>query len=261
MYLDRMSVSAVERHLAGGRRGIILPLGSLEPHGALGALGTDAICAEAIAARAAEQAGGIVAPVLPFGMAQFHLGRAGAVSLRPSTLSAVLFDAIVSLGMGGFSRVLLLNGHGGNAAPALAAIQEVMAEVSLGRLHFRAPVTVKLRAWWEGPRLAALRAQLYGDREGFHATPSEIAIVMALHGEAPVDWPAWRAPVPDPLVDLGGDRHDDAARHLARWPDGPIAADPSLARAVHGATLLEAAATDVSELFTAFESAPDHASR
>jgi len=256
-----MSVSAVERHLAGGRRGIILPLGSLEPHGAPGALGTDAICAEAIAARAADRAGGIVAPVLAYGMAQFHLRRAGTVSLRPSTLSAVLFDAIVSLGMGGFSRVLLLNGHGGNAAPALAAVQEVMAEISLGRLRFPAPVTVKLRAWWEGPRLGALRAKFYGDREGFHATPSEIAIVMALHGDEALPWPAYRAPSADPLVDLGGDRHEDAARHLARWPEGPIAADPSLARAEHGTALLEAAATDVAELFTAFESAPDQPAR
>jgi creatinine amidohydrolase len=264
MRLDLMSRAMVEQHLGTGRRGIILPLGSLEQHGAPGAIGTDALCAEAVALRAAARAGGVVAPVLAYGMAQFNLGTPGTVSLRPSTLLAVLADAITSLGLGGFTRVLLLNGHGGNTAPALAAIQEVMAEVSLGRLRFPAPVTVKLRAWWEGPRLSALRDQFYGEREGFHATPSEIAMVMALHPEraaSPGAWPMWRKPPRDVLVDLGGDRHEDAARHAARWPDGPVASDPSLAQAGHGAALLAAAAEDVAELFAAFEAAPDHPGR
>jgi creatinine amidohydrolase len=264
MRLDLMSRADVGRRLAAGRRGIIVPLGSLEQHGAPGAIGTDAICAEAVALRAAAQADAVVAPVIAYGMAQFNIGTPGTVSLRPSTLVAMLADVITTLGMGGFTRVLLLNGHGGNTAPALAAIQEVMAEVSLGRLRFPAPVTVKLRAWWEGARLAELRNRLYGAREGFHATPSEIAMVMALHPERaapPEAWPAYAAPRPDPLVDLGGDRHEDAARHAARWPDGPVASDPALARAEHGEALLAAAAADVAELFAAFEAAADHPSR
>jgi len=261
MRLDRMSRNAVERHVASGRRGVILPLGSLEPHGGPGALGTDALCADAVADRAAAQAGGIVAPVLAYGMAQFHLGAPGCVSLRPSTLAAVLFDAIVSLGMGGLSRVLLLTGDGGNVAPAQSAIQEVMAEVSLGRLRFPVPVSVKLRAWWDGPRLGALRRELYAEREGFHVTPSEIAMVAAIDQALVVPreaWPAFSPLAPDPLHDVGGDRHEDAARHAARFPDGPIGSDPALATAAQGALLLDAAAQDVAETFLAFEGAADH---
>jgi creatinine amidohydrolase len=264
MRLDLMSRDAVAAHVAAGRRGVILPLGSLEPHGGPGALGTDAICAGAVADRAADLAGGIAAPVLAYGMVQFHLGAPGCVSLRPSTLSAVIFDAIVSLGMGGLTRVLLLTGHGGNVAPAQAAIQEAMAEVSLGRLRFPAPVSVKLRAWWDGPRLSALRRDLYGEREGFHVTPSEIAIAMAVHPSLAVPreaWPAYRAVAHDPLHDLGGDRHEDAARHAARFPDGPIASDPAMATAKDGERLLDAAAEDVAETFAAFEAAPDHSAR
>jgi len=261
MRLELMSRDAVAARIAAGRRGVILPLGSLEPHGA-GALGTDAICAGAVAERAAERAGGIVAPALAYGMVQFHLGAPGCVSLRPSTLSALLFDAIVSLGLGGLTRVLLVSGHGGNAAPALAAIQEVMAEVSLGRLRCPRPVTVKLCAWWDGPRLGALRRDLYGDREGFHVTPSEIAVAMAVHPDLTVDaWPAYRPVAHDPLHDLGGDRHEDAARHAARFPEGPIASDPSLATAEDGVRLLDAAAEDVAEIFRAFEAAPDQSGR
>lgn len=259
MRLDRMTWTAVERRLAAGRRGIIVPLGSLEQHGAAGALGTDTLCAEAVALRAAERAGGIMAPALAYGPAQFNLGFPGTVSLRPSTLSALLFDMLASLGRTGFTRVLLLTGHGGNSAPALAAIQEVMAEVSLGRLGFPQPLSVKLRAWWDGPRCGALRQRLYGDREGFHATPSEIAIALHVTGAAPGTWPAFRPLPADPLVDHGGDRHEDAIRHRARYPEGPVGSDPALATAEHGAALLEAAAEDVAETLAGFEAAADPA--
>lgn len=259
MRLDRMSFVGVEQRLAAGRRGVILPLGSLEQHGAAGMLGTDAICAEAVALRAAELAGAMVLPVLSYGPAQFNLGFAGTVSLRPSTLSAMLFDMLASLGRTGFSRVLLLTGHGGNVAPSLAAIQEVMAEVSLGRLAFPHPLNAKLRAWWEGPRCGALRTSLYGGREGYHGTPSEIAIALHVTGAPPGAWPPYRALPPDPLVDLGGDRHEDAVRHRLRYPEGVVGADPSLATAEHGAAFLQAAAEDVAETFLAFEAAPDQA--
>jgi len=42
-------------------KGIILPIGSTEQHGPTGLIGTDAICAEAIA-RVGEATGAIVAP-------------------------------------------------------------------------------------------------------------------------------------------------------------------------------------------------------
>jgi creatinine amidohydrolase len=264
MRLERMSRDAVAARIANGRRGVILPLGSLEPHGGPGALGTDALCAEAVAAAAATRVDGLVAPVLAYGMAQFHLGAPGCVSLRPSTLIALLADAIASLGLGGLTRVLLLTGHGGNIAPAEAAIQEVMAAISLGQLVPPAPLSVKLRAWWEGPRLGALRRELYAEREGFHVTPSEMAIIAALDpalAVPPEAWPAFRPLAPDPLHDPGRDRHEDAARHAARFAGGPIGSDPALARAEDGRRLLDAAAADVAEAFAAFEAAPDHPAR
>jgi len=176
----------------------------------------------------------------------------------------VLADIVTSLALGGFARVLLLTGHGGNIAPAQAAMQEVMVEISLGRLSPPDPLTIKLRAWWEGPSVSALRRELYGDREGVHATPSEVALTMALHpalAAPPGAWPAWRPLPADPLHDPGGGRHLDAARHRAMFPDGLIGSDPSFARPEHGDALLEAATADVAEAFTAFEAARDHPAR
>ncbi len=48
---------------------IIIPIGSVEQHGPMGLIGTDAMCAEAVAQRAGKLSGHLVGPTLPIGMA------------------------------------------------------------------------------------------------------------------------------------------------------------------------------------------------
>ena len=69
-------------------KGVILPLGSTEQHGPTGAIGTDALTAEAVALEIGRRTGVLVAPVQAFGMAEHHLGFAGTMSLQPATLPA-----------------------------------------------------------------------------------------------------------------------------------------------------------------------------
>ena len=81
----------VERYLESCK-GIIIPLGSTEQHGPTGAIGTDALTAEAVSLAVGRRSGVLVTPAQCFGMAEHHLGFAGTMSLQPATLLAVLHD-------------------------------------------------------------------------------------------------------------------------------------------------------------------------
>jgi creatinine amidohydrolase len=91
-------------------RGNIIPIGSTEQHGPNGLLGTDHLDAEFVAKGVGDKIGCLVAPTRTIGMSQHHLAFAGSVTLRPSTLIAVVGDVVHSLLRHGFERFLTING-------------------------------------------------------------------------------------------------------------------------------------------------------
>lgn len=236
-------------------RGIVIPIGSLEQHGPNGIMATDAICAGAIAARVGEQADILIGPVIELGSAQFNLDFPGTISLRADTLMRVISDYVRSLAGQGFERFYFLNGHGGNVAPANAAFQDLYAERSYGAcISNHEGFRCRIRSWWEHPQVNTLRLQLYGEWEGLHATPSEIAITRHVHPEARNALPlAKPAPLDERFYrDFGGDRHYDAAHHRRAYPDGRIGSDPTLATPEHGAQLLETVVPEVIDDYRRF---------
>jgi len=254
--LMTMTWPQVEAYL-GHSRGVIVPIGSVEQHGAAGLLGTDAICAEAVARRAAGAARAILAPTVSLGMAQFNLGFPGTLSLRPSTLTAVIFDYIASLEIIGFTHIYVVNGHGGNVGPTRSAFAEKYAARSFGR-ELGGPLFCRLVNWWDPPAVNRLRRELYGDSEGFHATPSEVAITMACHpgrvepGGFPHDTASRGESA---VIAHGGDPYFDARDHRARYPDGRVGSNPSLASEADGRRLLSVAGDAIAEDYLAFAAA------
>jgi creatinine amidohydrolase len=247
----------VEAYLTRSR-GVIVPIGSTEQHGPTGLIGTDALCAEVIAHGAGVAAGALVGPTIALGPAQFNLGFAGTVSVRPTTLIALIQDYVLSLARHGFERFYFLNGHGGNVAPARAAFQEIYTPLSLAGAADPRTIRCRLRSWWEHPGVDRLRRELYGDWEGVHATPSEVAIVQHAVRDA-----VRTTPMTDPVAlpaayarDHPSDDHFDALHHRARFPDGRVGSDPSLATPEAGRRLVEAAIADVSADYGAFLAEP-----
>jgi len=233
-------------------KGVVVPLGSTEQHGPNGLIGTDALCATAVAEGLAERAGALLAPPIAVGAAQFNLGFAGTISARASTLIALIEDYVRSLAHHGFERIYFLNGHGGNLAPAKAAFQDLYAEYSMAARETR--LRMRIRSWWELPAVDRLRRELFGDWEGMHATPSEVAITQTLYpallAAAPSEPPAKLSP--EFLRDHAGDNHYDAGTHRRDFPDGRVGSHPALASAEHGARLLEAAITAAVSDYRAF---------
>lgn len=252
MRLELMTSEAVASYLRGSPA-IIVPVGSTEQHGPDGLIGTDHLCPEAIARRLGARDGVLVAPTLAYGMSQFHLGFPGTVALRPSTLAALAHDIIASLAATGFRRIYVLNGHGGNIGPLRCAMQEFYAARSFAAELTPTTVHCRIRSWWELPTVSAMRHRLYGDGEGYHATPSEVAITMAAYPEhiGPFDRPAPAVDQRDQLQH-SGDNYYDAADYKARYPDGRVVSHSALANATDGERLIAAAVDDLAADFSAF---------
>jgi creatinine amidohydrolase len=122
----------------------VLPIGSTEQHAQL-SLCVDAILAERVAEEAARPLGIPVFPVIPYGLAPYFTAYPGTVSLRVETLLALVRDVLASIRAAGFSRILIVNGHGGNA-PVGALAQE---------LNAGGGQSVRFHNWWNAPRTAA----------------------------------------------------------------------------------------------------------
>ena len=211
-----------------------MPIGSTEQHGPIGLIGTDAICAEIIAKGVGEVTGALVGPTIAVGMAQHHMAFAGSITLRPSTLIAVLRDVVESLAVHGFEKFYFINGHGGNIATITAGFSEIYAARSMAPASSVGQVRCRLRNWWEAEGLRGLVRELYGDAEGSHATPSEVAITQFAVPEA-----IRRAPL-NPVIAPRGD-FTDAADYRRNFPDGRIGANSALATPEDGKRLYQIA--------------------
>ncbi|HEY2955321.1 MAG TPA: creatininase family protein [Candidatus Eisenbacteria bacterium] len=144
MKISEMNWMQVEARLREDDRAV-LPIGSTEQHAYL-SLATDSLLAERVACEAAEPLGVPVFPVIAYGIAPHFRAYPGSISLRVGSLLAVVRDVLDSLEGHGFRRILIVNGHGGNA-PVRPLAAEWMAEHPAAR--------VRVHDWWNAPRTTA----------------------------------------------------------------------------------------------------------
>jgi creatinine amidohydrolase len=156
MRIADMNWMQVEAQVARDDR-CVWPIGSTEQHAQL-SLWVDAILAEKVALDAAEPLGVPVFPVMPYGLAPYFTAFPGTINLRVETLLAVARDAVASMARSGFRRILIVNGHGGNA-PVGALAQELMAEDPR--------LSIKFHGWWNAPETWAKAQSI--DPEASHA--------------------------------------------------------------------------------------------
>ncbi|MHB8055009.1 MAG: creatininase family protein [Candidatus Aminicenantales bacterium] len=117
---------------------VLLPTGSLEPHGVIPS-GADNLEPEAMARAIAERAGALIAPTLNYGMTADMKAYPGAVSISKDAYTAFAGEILENLADDGFQNIIILNGHGGNTV----ALNEAASQVSN-----KCRVRIFLVNWW-----------------------------------------------------------------------------------------------------------------
>jgi creatinine amidohydrolase len=97
---------------------VLVPMASLEQHGPHLPLYTDTLTALEVSRRVSEHIGVLHTPPLWMGYSPQHMHEPGAgrgtITVKSTTLLAVMYDVGRSLIHHGFNRVIFINGHGSN---------------------------------------------------------------------------------------------------------------------------------------------------
>lgn len=245
MLLQLATWPEVEDYLTRSH-GIIFPIGSTEQHGPTGLIGTDSICAEAVARGVGEATGALIGPTINVGMALHHLAFPGSVSLRPSTLIALIQDYVKPLVRHGFERFYFINGHGGNVASLKAAFSETYAALVDANLPNASNVRCKVANWYKSDAVKALADQLYGDSEGSHATPSEVALTQFVYPAVV------KSATLSPTIAPKGRSIYNPTDFRKFYADGRMGSNPDLATPAHGKQFYDIAVKDLSKGYLSF---------
>lgn len=244
MLLHLSTWTEVEEYLAKST-GIIMPIGSTEQHGPTGLIGTDAICAEAIAKGVGSEINAMVGPTINVGMALHHTGFPGTISLRPSTMILLIKDYVTCLAKAGFTKFYFINGHGGNIATMKAAFAETYAHLADLNVKNHEQVKCYIANWFMCSSVYKLAKELYGEQEGSHATPSEVAVTQFVYPEA-----IKQAPLSEEVGK--GYAIYGAVDFRKRYPDGRMGSNPALATPEHGKQFYDLAVKELSNGYLEF---------
>lgn len=149
----------------------IIPIGAHEQHGPHMTENCDAVLAEEMARRLAARLHpeAIITPTVNMGISPHHMSFPGTITLRSSTLVAILRDMVESLKHHGLKHVLFLNSHGGNIAVLKTASDELSRELDMNVLTAQTSASVK-------PILRErVKSQVYG-----HSCEWEVSEAMYL---------------------------------------------------------------------------------
>jgi creatinine amidohydrolase len=166
--MERITWQEFAEHVPSRIATVLLPLGTLEAHGAI-ANGTDIIAPLAIARAIAERVNAMIAPVVPYGFTGVLDAYPGSFTIPEDTYRAYVRAVLVGLAQNRFRNVVMLNGHGGGQTAILNALgQEVGRETGTRIL------TVN---WWS--YCADVCQEVFGE-DGGHAGNTETAFMLAI---------------------------------------------------------------------------------
>jgi creatinine amidohydrolase len=154
---------------------LLLPLGATEQHGPHLPVAMDTLLAEAVCHEASARTAVPVMPALRVTTSQGHTTKwPGTFSLRHDTFIRTLGDIAAWAAATGWKRLLLVNAHFGNDAPARVAVDQIRL-AHLGRLQIGLVHVFKLTD--------AIWGAYTDDAADLHANQAETSLMLHLHPE------------------------------------------------------------------------------
>jgi len=223
----------------------ILPWGATEAHNLHLPYATDVYETTAIAEEAAGKAWErgarvVVLPTVPFGVNAQQMDIPLTINMHPSTQATVLADVVESLEAHRVSKLLVLNGHGGNDFRQM--IRELQAQT---------PLFLCTTSWYAIP---GLKSRFVAADD--HAGEVETSLMMHLHPD-----------LVRPLEEAGPGRARDwkvtafrekwawAPRQWTRVTDDTGVGDPSAATPGKGAAYFDALTTKLADFLVELNAA------
>jgi creatinine amidohydrolase/Fe(II)-dependent formamide hydrolase-like protein len=112
----------------------LLPVGSIEQHGPHLPLDVDAYDAEYLSqavGAACREPQPLVLPLIPYGVAYHHDDFPGTLSVGPDTLSRMVYEVGMSVAKHGITKLVIINGHGGNRPSLRFAAQMINRDAKI----------------------------------------------------------------------------------------------------------------------------------
>ncbi|RLT39825.1 MAG: creatininase family protein [Chloroflexi bacterium] len=231
----------------------VLPVATYEDHGYHLPIDTDVLLATEICERAVARVPdeAVLIPAVTHGYSPHHMDFPGTITIRWDTFINYVKDVCLSLAHHGFSRVLIVNGHGSNASPLDMAARLTVVETE-GRCLVATVNHWGLRPVREAGK--ALRSSDFGGTS--HACEYETALYLALRPQLvqmdkAVDE---SSPLPPSFQTdlLAGKRADGSVANLMPWwsmmTESGVRGSATAATREKGEQWLEAAIQGVIEL-------------
>jgi creatinine amidohydrolase len=215
--------SAATSPEATGKAAAVLPVGSFEQHGPHLPLSTDTLVAWEVARRCAGAYDLLLLPPIGFSCSHEHGSFPGTVSVSAATLIRVVDDVAADLDRQGISKLIIVNGHGGNNV-----LSNVVQQANSDR---RSMLLYPTSSHWSQARAAA--GCTTDNHEDMHAGEAETSILLAVAPE--MVRPGWERA--DHEVD---DRSLLTLVGMAGFTDTGVIGRPSMASAPKGVALLKA---------------------
>ncbi|WP_144460648.1 creatininase family protein [Siminovitchia fortis] len=142
--LAKMTWEEVEASLQKVRLAII-PVGAHEQHGPHMVESCDAVLAEKMAVKLGERLFpyALITPTVNMGVSSHHMHFPGTISLKPTTLIALLKDMVSSLKHHGIQKFLFLNSHGGNQSTLDVAVNLITEKIGVEVFYAKTTASAK----------------------------------------------------------------------------------------------------------------------